>query len=73
MTKLPLPYSLIRSVHQRKVIPFAGAGVSRAVTLNGASAYPNWTEFVLALAEALRSDGQTDHAAFVSACAKVGR
>jgi hypothetical protein len=52
-----LPSTLIEALKNRSVIPFVGAGVSRAVTdESGQNLFPTWREFLLAAAERLRDE-----------------
>jgi len=53
----PLPHGLIEKLHEGKVIPFVGAGVSRAVTdLSGQPLFPSWPELLARAVERLRAD-----------------
>src|SRR6266567_1886708 len=51
-----LPSTLVEALKARAVIPFAGAGVSRAVTDDaGEPLFPTWRGLLLAAAEQLRA------------------
>ena len=53
----PLPHGLIEKLHKGEVIPFVGAGVSRAVTdLSGQPLFPSWPELLARAVERLRAD-----------------
>ncbi|MGA2738415.1 MAG: SIR2 family protein, partial [Bryobacteraceae bacterium] len=63
-----LPSNLVEALKAREVIPFAGAGVSRAVTDDaGQSLFPTWHGLLLAAAERLRTEGLTRKANRVQA------
>jgi len=51
------PHGLIEKLHKGEVIPFVGAGVSRAVTdLSGQPLFPSWPELLARAVERLRAD-----------------
>jgi len=53
-----LPSTLVDALKAREVIPFAGAGVSRAVTDDaGRPLFPTWRGLLLAASDRLRSEG----------------
>ncbi len=63
-----LPDSLIKALQAGEVIPFVGAGVSRAVIdSEGQPLFPTWRGLLLATAEKLRADGMTKQADLVQA------
>ncbi len=63
-----LPSNLVEALKARTVIPFAGAGVSRAVTDEaGQPLFPTWDGLLVAAAERLRTDGKPMHANLVQA------
>src|ERR1017187_9074611 len=53
-----LPSNLVEALKAREVIPFAGAGVSRAVTDEaGRHLFPTWRGLLLAASDWLRTEG----------------
>src|SRR3989440_1065959 len=63
-----LPSTLVEALKDRAVIPFAGAGVSRAVTDEaGQHLFPTWHGLLLAASERLRTEGLTTKANRVQA------
>ena len=63
-----LPSTLVEALKARAVIPFAGAGVSRAVTDEaGEYLFLTWRGLLLAAAERLRAEGLTTKANRVQA------
>src|ERR1022692_2557433 len=53
-----LPSTLVEALKAREVIPFAGAGVSRAVTDEaGRHLFPTWRGLLLAASDWLRTEG----------------
>ena len=55
-----LPSTLVEALKARAVIPFAGAGVSRAVTDEaGQPLFPTWRGLLLAASDRLRAEGLT--------------
>ena len=66
MTEI-FPQDLKDAVHDGKVIPFVGAGVSMAVRRVGevSPAYPNWRKFLLGAADRLDSECAGSEAALV--------
>ena len=51
------PHGLIEKLHKGEVIPFVGAGVSRAVRdLSGQPLFPSWPELLARAVERLRAD-----------------
>src|ERR1039458_7790739 len=53
-----LPSTLVEALKAREVIPFAGAGVSRAVTDEaGRHLFPTWRGLLLAASDRLRAEG----------------
>ena len=63
-----LPDSLVAALKEHEVIPFAGAGVSRAVTdAAGQHLFPNWRELLVAAVERLRTGGLPKKAKLVDA------
>ncbi|MSV29220.1 MAG: SIR2 family protein, partial [Bryobacterales bacterium] len=53
-----LPFSLVAALQAREVIPFAGAGVSRAVTDGaGQHLFPTWRELLAAAVQQLSMNG----------------
>ena len=53
-----LPSNLVEALKAREVIPFAGAGVSRAVTDEaGRPLFPTWRGLLLAASDRLRTEG----------------
>src|ERR1035438_5864693 len=53
-----LPSNLVEVLKAREVIPFAGAGVSRAVTDEaGRHLFPTWRGLLLAGSDRLRTEG----------------
>ena len=58
-----LPSTLVDALKAREVIPFAGAGVSRAVTDEaGRHLFPTWRGLLLAASDQLRAEGLTTKA-----------
>src|ERR1035438_5463416 len=63
-----LPSNLVEALKAREVIPFAGAGVSRAVTDEaGRHLFPTWRGLLLAASDRLRTEGLTTKANRVQA------
>lgn len=63
-----LPSNLVEALKAREVIPFAGAGVSRAVTDDaGRHLFPTWRGLLLAASDQLRAEGLTRKANRVQA------
>jgi hypothetical protein len=63
-----LPSTLVEALRARAVIPFVGAGVSRAVTDEaGEPLFPTWRGLLLSAAERLRAEGQVKKANRVQA------
>src|ERR1022692_2621302 len=63
-----LPSTLVEALKAREVIPFAGAGVSRAVTDEaGRHLFPTWRGLLLAASDRLRTEGLTTKANRVQA------
>src|ERR1017187_8046059 len=63
-----LPSNLVDALKAREVIPFAGAGVSRAVTDDtGRHLFPTWHGLLLAASDRLRAEGLTKKANRVQA------
>jgi tetratricopeptide (TPR) repeat protein len=73
MARTHIPKTLREALEQGNVVPFAGAGVSRAVRLKpargttAAPAFPSWKELLQKAAVRLRDDGKTKEAACVEA------
>ena len=68
-----LPATLVKALGDGTLIPFVGAGVSRAVT-NAAGVYlfPTWRELLLRAAERLKADGLATKASRVTATLEDG-
>src|ERR1039458_7577714 len=63
-----LPSTLVDALKAREVIPFAGAGVSRAVTDEaGRHLFPTWRGLLRAASDRLRTEGLTTKANRVQA------
>src|ERR1035441_7916995 len=63
-----LPSTLVDALKAREAIPFAGAGVSRAVTDDaGRHLFPTWRGLLLAASDQLRAEGLTRKANRVQA------
>src|SRR5215831_13635981 len=68
-----LPATLVAALKAREVIPFAGAGVSRAVTdQEGRPLFPTWRGLLTAAAERLRAEGIVTKANRVHATVEDG-
>ncbi len=68
-----LPSTLVEALKAGEVVPFAGAGVSRAVTDDaGRPLFPTWRGMLLAAAERLRAEGMTTKANRVRATLEDG-
>ncbi len=61
-----IPATLVEALRARRVVPFVGAGVSRAVVRKGAGAqgplFPSWSELLVRAADALDLDGRPGEA-----------
>ncbi len=63
---MPIPPSLQSALAARKVIPFAGAGVSMSVRKKDGSPFlPSWTDLLNAAVTELEAQGKTDEAGAV--------
>jgi hypothetical protein len=63
MTPPSLPKTLLDAARDRMLIPFAGAGVSRAVQRpDGIYAFPTWGELLEAAAARLAAEGRDEYA-----------
>jgi hypothetical protein len=67
------PKTLIDSLQNGQVIPFVGAGVSRAIQNKdtGKPLFPNWKELLLKAAERPAKEQKTDYAKAVEGLAQI--
>ncbi|MDR3638323.1 MAG: SIR2 family protein [Isosphaeraceae bacterium] len=72
--KTNLPQTLIERLQAKKIIPFVGAGVSRAVkrATDGQSLFPSWKEFLLEAAKLLGKEQRENHANLVTSHIGLG-
>jgi hypothetical protein len=70
----PIPPSLAEALSRRQVVPFAGAGVSRAVKRKSDSRplFPDWKELLLGAAELLKRSGKQNFSKAVSGLVEIG-
>lgn len=69
-----LPEHLLTAAKQHRVLPFAGAGVSMAVTRDtGQPLFPSWRELLADGAKWLRANLDADHAQVVEGLTNLGK
>ncbi|HEY4308371.1 MAG TPA: SIR2 family protein [Pirellulales bacterium] len=71
---MTFPATLLSSLRDGKVIPFVGAGVSRALLdIDGMPLFPTWSELLDRAADRLDKEGKADYASLVRSLIRIDK